>query len=226
MSAGDRNTLALALFFSSLDQNPNLEKTTVVIDDPMSSLDDHRSVTTAQEVGRLVTQAGQVIVMSHNKSFLCSIWDEANSEERMAIEIAQNGNTSTIRAWDVTQEAFTRHDQRFLLLKEYVDTGSHPSLEVAQGIRFHMEGFFRAACPSDFPPGRLLGQFVNACQERLGQNDEILNGSMTQELQSILKYANRFHHDTNPAWYSEVINNTELRGFVRRALSFAGPPKA
>ena len=148
MSAGDRNTLALALFFSSLDQNPNLEKTTVVIDDPMSSLDDHRSVTTAQEVGRLATQAGQVIVMSHNKSFLCSIWDEVKSEERVAIELAQNGNTSTIRSWDVTQEAFTRHDQRFSLLREYADTGNNPSLEVAQAIRFHLEGFLRVACPS------------------------------------------------------------------------------
>ena len=41
LSAGDRNTLALALFFSSLDHNPNLANTIVVIDDPMSSLDDH-----------------------------------------------------------------------------------------------------------------------------------------------------------------------------------------
>ena len=39
LSAGDRNTLALALFFSSLDRNPNLSDTVVVIDDPMSSLD-------------------------------------------------------------------------------------------------------------------------------------------------------------------------------------------
>ena len=225
MSAGDRNTLALALFFSSLDQNPNLENTTVVIDDPVSSLDDHRSVTTVQEVGRLATQAGQVIVMSHNKSFLCSIWEEVKSEERVAIELAQNGNTSTIRSWNVTQEAFTRHDQRFSLLREYADTGNNPSLEVAQAIRFHLEGFLRVACPSDFPPGRLLGQFVNACKQRVGQNDEILNENMTQELQFILKYANRFHHDTSPAWDPKVINATELKGFVTRALSFAGPPK-
>ena len=226
MSAGDRNTLALALFFSSLDQKPELENTIVVIDDPMSSLDDHRSVTTAQEVGKLVTRAGQVIVMSHNKRFLCSIWDEVKSEERVAIEIAQNGNASTIRPWDVTQEAFTRHDQRFTLLKDYADKGNKPSIEVAQAIRFHLEGFLRVACPSALPPGKLLGQFINDCRQLVGQKDEVLDGDMIQELQEILNYANRFHHDTNPAWYSEEINVTQLKGFVRRALIFAGPPKA
>ena len=75
LSAGDRNTLTLALFLSSLDKNPNLENTIVVIDDPISSLDDHRSMTTIQAVRNLGFQAQQVIVMSHNKSFLCDIWN-------------------------------------------------------------------------------------------------------------------------------------------------------
>jgi wobble nucleotide-excising tRNase len=42
LSSGDRNTLALAFFFASLDQDPNLATAVVVIDDPISSLDDHR----------------------------------------------------------------------------------------------------------------------------------------------------------------------------------------
>ena len=53
LSAGDRNTLALAIFFASLEQGGNLANKIVVIDDPISSLDDHRSLTTVQEVRRL-----------------------------------------------------------------------------------------------------------------------------------------------------------------------------
>ena len=34
LSAGDRNTLALAFFFASLDQDPQLAQKIVVIDDP------------------------------------------------------------------------------------------------------------------------------------------------------------------------------------------------
>ncbi len=47
LSAGDRNALALAFFFASIElDQPNLANKTVVIDDPVSSLDDHRSLTT------------------------------------------------------------------------------------------------------------------------------------------------------------------------------------
>jgi hypothetical protein len=36
----------------------------------------------------------------------------------------------------------------------------------------------------------------------------------------MVEYANRFHHDTNPAWETEAINDGELRGFVEQALRF------
>lgn len=40
LSAGDRNTLALAFFFASIDQSANLANNVVVIDDPITSLDE------------------------------------------------------------------------------------------------------------------------------------------------------------------------------------------
>jgi wobble nucleotide-excising tRNase len=53
LSSGDRNTLALAFFFASLDRDPHLARKIVIIDDPMTSLDEHRSLTTIQEMRRL-----------------------------------------------------------------------------------------------------------------------------------------------------------------------------
>ena len=49
----------------------------------------------------------------------------------------------------------------------------------------------------------------------------MLDAEATQELGEIVEYANRFHHDTNPAWQTEVINDGELRGFAIRTLGFA-----
>ena len=54
LSSGDRNALALAFFFASLDRDPQLAEKIVVIDDPMTSLDEYRSLTTIQEMRRLV----------------------------------------------------------------------------------------------------------------------------------------------------------------------------
>ena len=221
LSAGDRNTLALAFFFASLDQNPNLADKVVVIDDPITSLDDHRSLTTVQEIRRLADSAAQVIVLSHTKPFLCRIWEGADPSTRAAIQVVRDGQGSTIRHWDVEQDSVTEHDRRHSLLRAYLDDGTPDERQVARAIRPLLEAFFRVAFPEYFPPGTLLGPFRHRCEQQAGTQQEILNAQDTQELRDLVEYANRFHHDTNPAWETEVINDGELRGFVSRALRFA-----
>ena len=211
LSAGDRSTLALALFFASLDQDPDLANKVVVIDDPISSLDEHRSLTTVQEIRRLLERTAQVIVLSHNRPFLGRLWETADATLRTAIEVTRGVAGSTIGEWDVAQDAITEHDRRDANLREFVGSGAGDMREVARSIRPHLEHFLRVACPRDFRPGTLLGPFLNTCRQRLGAPQQILD------------YANRFHHDTNPAWETEAINDGELRGYVGRALSFAQP---
>jgi wobble nucleotide-excising tRNase len=221
LSSGDRNTLALAFFFASLNQDPDMGNAVVVIDDPISSLDDNRSLTTVQEVRRLSERAGQVIVLSHDKRFLGRIWNGADPTARVALEIARDGTGSTLRRWDVDQDSVTEHDRRHARLQEYVTSGEGEPREVARAIRPHLEAFLRVACPEHFPPRTLLGPFLGVCRQRVGQAGEVLNAAATQELGELVEYVNRFHHDTNPAWETEAINHTELRSFVERALDFA-----
>jgi hypothetical protein len=106
-------------------------------------------------------------------------------------------------------------------LREFVDSGTGDPRETARAIRPHLEAFLRVACPEHFPPGTLLGPFLGLCRQRVGQPNEILDQAATQELGELTEYANRFHHDTNPAWETEVINDAELRSFVQRALALA-----
>lgn len=221
LSAGDRNTLALAFFFASLDQNPNLAGKVVVIDDPITSLDDHRSLTTVQEIRRLADSSAQVIALSHTKPFLCRIWEGADPSIRAALQVARDGQGSTIRQWDVDQDSITEHDRRHSMLRAYLDGGMPNEREVARSIRPLLEAFLRVAFPEYFPPGTLLGPFRHRCEQQAGTQQEILNTQDTQELRDLVEYANKFHHDTNPAWETEAINDGELRGYVDRALRFA-----
>lgn len=221
LSAGDRNTLALAFFFASLDQDPGLADKIVVIDDPVSSLDEHRSLTTVQELRRLALRTSQVIVLSHSKNFLCRIWEGADRMLRSALQVTRDGAGSAIISWDVDQDSVTEHDRRHTLLRQYLDTGAASSRDVARSIRPLLEAFLRVACPEHFPPGTLLGPFRGLCDQRIGTPQEILNVQSIQELRDLTEYANRFHHDTNPAWETESINDGELKGFVTRALRFA-----
>lgn len=221
LSAGDRNTLALAFFFASLDRNPNLANTIVVIDDPMTSLDEHRSLTTVEEVLRLAGRVRQVIVLSHSKSFLCAMWEGADPQTRSALRINRNGAGSTLAPWDVHQDCITEHDRRHALVSGYIQAADAANERaVAQALRPILEAYMRVAYPALFPPGSLLGPFLNVCRQRLRQANEVLNANDIAELERLLNYANRFHHDSNPAWQTATINDQELTGFAERTLRF------
>jgi wobble nucleotide-excising tRNase len=221
LSSGDRNTLALAFFFASLDQDPRRGEKIVVIDDPMTSLDEHRALTTIQQMRRLETNVTQMIVLSHSKPFLCDLWQGAEKDRRTAIKITRDGAGSTLSVWDVNQDCITEHDRRHILIREYMQTGnSAKEREVAQALRPIMESFIRVAYPEHFPPGSLLGPFHGKCQQKSGTPEEILSPADTVELRDLLDYGNKFHHDSNTAWETATVNDSELNHFCQRTLKF------
>jgi hypothetical protein len=92
---------------------------------------------------------------------------------------------------------------------------------IISNLRPILEAFLRVAYPANFPPGTLLGPFIGLCQQCHGTANEILSVDDTNELRALLDYANRFHHDTNPAWGTESINNAEFLNFAQRTVLFA-----
>lgn len=223
LSAGDRNTLALAFFFASLDRDAALASKIVVIDDPMTSLDEHRSLTTVHEMRQLHDRVSQMIVLSHSKPFLLGVWAGADRAlSRTAIRIARQGAGSTLVAWDVSQDAITEHDRRHALVSNYiVNGGPDTERETAQALRPILEAFLRVAYPAHYPPEFLLGPFIGVCRQKVGTAEEILSAADITELEALKDYGNRFHHDSNPAWQTAAINDQELTGFCRRTLAFA-----
>ena len=221
LSAGDRNTLALAFFFASLDQDLQQRQKIVVIDDPLTSLDEHRSLTTVQEMRRLLATVAQVIVLSHSKSFLCTLWEGADANSRTAIRITRQGAGSTLAAWDVNQDCITEHDRRHSLVRRYLsNSAAADERAVAAALRPILECYMRVAYPDWFSPGTLLGPFLGICEQRKDTPDQILSPNDIIELRGVLEYVNRFHHDTNAAWETEAINDRELMHFSERALRF------
>lgn len=221
LSAGDRNALALAFFFASLEQDQQLPQKIVVIDDPMTSLDEHRSLTTVQEVRRLLPRVAQVIVLSHSKPFLCNLWEGASTADRSAIRIIRAAAGSTFTHWDVRQDCITEHDRRHELVTTYLQVAD-PAVErqVAAALRPILEAFARVAYPATFPPGGLLGPFIGICEQRVNTPAQILEQADILELRALLDYANLFHHDSNPAWATQAINDQALVNFAQRTLAF------
>jgi len=231
LSAGDRNTLALAFFFASLDRDANVAGKIVVIDDPMTSLDENRSLTTVQETRRLAGRVAQVIVLSHSRAFLCQLWKGADQNTTAALKIVRevaagpNVESSTLASWDVKQDSITEHDRRYALVASFIGgVQGVDEREVAAALRPMLEAFVRVAYPGDFEPGGLLGPFLTICRQRVGTARQILSQANIDELHEMLEYGNLFHHETNPAWQTQLINNAELRGFSDRVMAFMRRP--
>jgi hypothetical protein len=111
----------LAFFFASLDQDAALPDKIVVVDDPITSLDEHRAIATVHEMRRFVERARQLILLSHDKGFLCNMWEGADPDLRSALEIVRDGAGSTIRRWNVHRDCITEHDRRHALLRDYTE---------------------------------------------------------------------------------------------------------
>ena len=101
LSAGDRNTLALAFFFASLNLDKDLSDRIVVIDDPVYALDEARESQTADIIRHLPAHAAQVIVLSHNPAFLRRIWENADKEQTVALQIKRAPDGSAFDLWQV-----------------------------------------------------------------------------------------------------------------------------
>lgn len=220
LSTGDRNTLALAFFFASLDLDPGLGSRIVVIDDPMTSLDEHRSLTTVQEVRNLAQRVQQVIVLSHSKAFLCAIWQYANRQACTPLIVAGAPAGSTISTWSIGDDSVTEYDRQHQRLREYQPGDLARSRLVAQDLRHVLEGFLRRCCPAHFWPGDVLGDLRRRIRDQPSGSPPILSPAVVTELDAICEYANKFHHNTNLAWETETVNETELRGWVDRVLAF------
>lgn len=220
LCAGDRNTLALAFYFASLEQETDLSTVVAVIDDPVSSLDDGRTLTTSQEIRELSTKVCQLLLFSHSKRTLCSVWKHADHQNCSSYTIIRGVNGSTFDVWNVSEEAITEYDRQHEILRNYNAAQERDVRKVARGLRYVLEGFLRVACTEHFPPGELIGNFIRRERQLAANGDAIVSKEFLRELESITEYANKFHHDSNPNWDVNIsnINEQELNGFVERAL--------
>lgn len=225
LSAGDRTTLALAFFFAHIPASPHRAESVIVLDDPVSSLDDFRTGATIDQIKNLLDTTTQVIIFSHSKPFLCEVWDRfvvrtaiAARVPSKALQIHRSGAGSTISEWDIMDLWLTDHDRRAELFKAFLDSAvAIDAKDVAVQIRPHIESFCRYSFPEFFRPGDLLGQGLDSLRGRIGQPMQI-SQQVFNELKRLADYSNQFHHDGSPAWRCPVPRAQELEGNVKKLL--------
>ncbi|MCR8633202.1 AAA family ATPase [Paenibacillus radicis (ex Xue et al. 2023)] len=109
-SEGDKSTIALAFFLSKVDIDPRLSQKILIFDDPLSSLDRNRRLTTVKLIKDLYLQIKQVIVLSHNEYFLSDLSKGIDRGDKRTLRISENFLTESSRLEPVDLDALVEID--------------------------------------------------------------------------------------------------------------------
>ncbi|MFY9558604.1 MAG: AAA family ATPase [Terriglobales bacterium] len=221
LSAGDRSTLALAFFLAQLAHDSGRANKIVVFDDPFNSQDGFRKDCTIQKIKKCGQECGQVIVLSHDPYFLKRVWDRLYTPaDRKCLEMARIGKTNTtICEWDVekaTQDHYKA--DRNALTNYYVASEGQPR-DVVQKIRPVLETYSKNLGGGTLTESDTLGSIVVKIRNA-GAGHQLF--PLCDDLEELNEYTKRYHHGENPQAAIEPISDTELQGYVRRALEMTG----
>jgi wobble nucleotide-excising tRNase len=223
LSDGDKRTLAFAFFIASALEDPKLATRTVVIDDPMCSLDQNRRHHTRAVLKKLYSKAAQIIVLAHDSYFLRDLRDALRREDK-ATPIAAfqmvtaPSNYTDFTSLDIDKECESHYSQNHRLLYEFAVGNGGDSKSVAKAIRPMLEGYLHRRFPGLLPKDVMFGQLVAQIRDSIAPNPLCHAKNLAEELNDINDYAGQFHHDANPDADAVVVTAAELKTFVDRAL--------
>ena len=218
LSSGDRTTLALAFFFTHLEQDRDVAAKTVVFDDPFSSQDAFRRRQTVHEITRVGQSCAQVIVLSHDATFLKQVWDKTPPAERVSLTLANHGVHGTkITNVDLENACQGRTASDLDDLQTYRNTGAGRPRDVIRKMRGVLETHCWTTYPAYFRPREdWLGEIVRKI--RAG-GDQHPAHDLYDELDQINDYTSQYHHGEDIAHpMPDEIDPQELTGYVKRTL--------
>ncbi len=129
-SESDRRALALSVFWSGLSGLNDIDKknTIVILDDPVTSFDNHRVSMVHQEIVGISENVRQVILLSHFEQGISHFLNTyKNNKAIKLLEIERSTNSSVIKNSDMDFFLKTTHEKEANNIFEFIqgNTNSH-----------------------------------------------------------------------------------------------------
>jgi wobble nucleotide-excising tRNase len=225
LSAGDRTTLALAFFLAHLERDADIARKIVVFDDPFSSQDAFRRRQTVHEIIKVGRKCAQVIVLSHDATFLKQVWDKTPVADRVALTIADHrAQGSKIMPVDLEKACQGRTATDIDDLQTYLATGAGTLLDIIRKMRVVLETHCRTTYPASFVAEDWLGDIVRKTREG---GDTHPATPLYDELDQINDYTKQYHHGEDMADATpDQIDPPELSGYTKRTLKIVNALQA
>ncbi len=226
LSSGDRTTLALAFFLAHLELDQSLATKIVVFDDPFNSQDAFRRRQTVHEIDKVARRCAQVIVLSHDATFLKQVWDKAPAAERVALNLADHrARGSKIMPVDLERACQGRTATDLDDLQAYLTTGAGNSIDLIRKMRVVLETYCWITYPTSFLNGRdWLGEIVRKIREGANQHPA---RDLYDPLDRINDYTSQYYHGENTIDATpDQIDPQELTGYVGQTLKLVNALQA
>jgi len=215
LSAGDRNTLALAFFIAQLKNRHDLAELIVVFDDPFTSLDSSRRHWTCCTIRKIGETAKQVIVLSHSLEFLQGVAERCDAANLRTIQIARQYQLdSHIIELDLNDASAPQIEKDVIQLRSYYMGDDDNKVATARSIRPVLENHIRKMAPDHVPSDNgWLGSFLGEIDRADPASPLAIFKPMYDDLDNLNSYTSPYSHDSGqcpPIEHGELAAHVEL----------------
>ena len=236
LSLGDRSALALAFFLSKFAK-ANSDNSIVVLDDPMSSLDNYRKDATIVEIEKLINNGYQTIVFSHDPFFLSEIQKYSIlSQHTKCFEIdvsykksnplkadsSQYISSQMVERSDYDSHVLHSYHKEYNKLYDFVaDAKDESKVEVARSIRPILEAHLRFLYPREFNEGVWLGNMITMIRDETDPSSHFFDThNQISQITKINEFSKAFHHADGFDTKIQSLDLQTVQSYAQETLQF------
>lgn len=218
LSEGDKGTLAFAFFIAALEKIPDLDKQIVILDDPLSSLDETRREGTARALLDLSPKVKQLCIFTHHKDFLRMLFDKFSDNTVLQVR-SDKKNGSRLEPFDVEDDRKGECAHMLEDMKRYVDEDFGPTPENMQGnirkvFEIVLKTKYYLALTADIKARKGLAKLLETLFDK-----GLLDTTLKPKLFGLCSVANGPHHGEIVDAPSKQLTRDELIPLINEALN-------
>jgi len=225
LSDGDKRTLAFSFFMAKNNLDANISDKVLVVDDPISSLDQSRQRATQLALRKLAQKANQIIILSHDPNFLKTFIETGNfnQTELSVYEFKRTQNDySTLEDCDIEECIQSVYKSSYQLITSYItDPLDINKLSVVRAIRPMIEANLRLRFQDSLKGANSLGKMIELIRSSPQGNPLTKIKPHLQKIEDINSYTTAHTHDTNADGSILQINDVELKHYALLAMDIA-----
>ncbi|MEZ9804553.1 AAA family ATPase [Vibrio sp. 10N.261.55.B8] len=236
LSLGDRSALALAFFLSRFSKE-NEDKSIIVLDDPMSSLDNYRRDATIIEIGKLIDNNYQSFVFSHDPFFLSDLYKHSIlSKSTNCFEIeasykdvdpldansAQYISSRLVDRANYDSQVIHSYHKEYNKLFDFVADGSEEQkVEIARSIRPILEAYLRFLYPKQFIKDCWLGDMITMIRQETNESSPYFDKhNRFSSIERINEFSKDYHHADGFDTKIQDLDYQTVKSYAKETLCF------